>query len=234
MASQNGKYLLLYSTTDGHTKTIMDTMAKQIMEEAKVHCDVCDMKDGDKYDLGTYSKVMLGASIRYGYFSTALDTYVAHHIDELNAMPSAFFGVNLTARKADKNTALTNAYTRKFLQKTPWVPQLSGVFAGALWYPRYSFLDRVMIQFIMKVTGGETDATKEVVYTDWDAVRNFASDFVKLPETSPPRSKPAHSAEASSLSSYRTGARVALAVVGISAAVVLGRRLMLAKRQQIN
>nr|AEM25292.1 protoporphyrinogen oxidase [Crithidia acanthocephali] len=231
MTSQNNnKYLMLYSTTDGHTKTIMDTMAKQIMEEAKVHCDVVNLDDGEKYDLGAYAKVMLGASIRYGYFSKAFHAYTAKHADELNSMPSAFFGVNLTARKEDKNTAMTNAYTRKFLNQSMWVPSLSGVFAGALWYPRYGLFDRVMIQFIMKVTGGETDATKEVVYTDWDAVRKFASDFAKLPATSPPRSKPAGAAEASRLSAYGTGARVALAVVGISAAVVVGRRLILAKR----
>lgn len=230
MSSQNEKYLMLYSTTDGHTKTIMDTMARQIMEEAKVQCDVVDMRDGDKYDLGVYAKVMLGASIRYGFFSSTLYNYSAKHVEELNSMPSAFFGVNLTARKPDKNTAMTNAYTRKFLDQTEWVPQLSGVFAGALWYPRYNFFDRVMIQFIMKVTGGETDATKEIVYTDWDAVRRFASDFVKLPATAPPRSKPAKAAETSRMSNCGTGARVALAVIGISAAVVLSRKLILAKR----
>ncbi|KPI82654.1 protoporphyrinogen oxidase-like protein [Leptomonas seymouri] len=230
MSSGIEKYLMLYSTTDGHTKTIMDAMAKHIMQETKVQCDVVNMTDGDKYNLAKYTKVMLGASIRYGFFSTTLHTYTANHANELNAMPSAFFGVNLTARKADKNTALTNAYTRKFLDQTKWVPQLSGVFAGALWYPRYSFFDRLMIQFIMKVTGGETDATKEVVYTDWDAVRKFASDFVKLPATGPPRTKPSKSVESPSFAKCSICACVVLALVGTSVAVVFGRRLILAKR----
>ncbi|KPA81928.1 protoporphyrinogen oxidase-like protein [Leptomonas pyrrhocoris] len=230
MSSPNGKYLMLYSTTDGHTKTIMDTMAKHIMEEAKVQCDVVDMRDGDKYELAAYEKVMLGASIRYGFFSRTLHTYTTHHVDELNSMPSAFFGVNLTARKTSKNTAMTNAYTRKFLDQSMWVPQLSGVFAGALWYPRYNFFDRVMIQFIMKVTGGETNTTKEIVYTDWDAVHKFATDFVQLPATAIPRSKPATSVPPASVANYDNGARVALVVVGISAAIIFGRRLILAKR----
>ena len=37
-----------------------------------------------------------------------------------------------------------------------------GVFAGALLYPRYKWIDRVMIQLIMKITNGETDTTKEI------------------------------------------------------------------------
>jgi menaquinone-dependent protoporphyrinogen oxidase len=44
---------------------------------------------------------------------------------------------------------------------------MSAVFAGALRYPRYRWYDRFMIRLIMKMTGGETDTRKEVVYTDW-------------------------------------------------------------------
>jgi menaquinone-dependent protoporphyrinogen oxidase len=44
------------------------------------------------------------------------------------------------------------------------------VFAGALRYPRYRWYDRFMIRLIMKMTGGETDTSKEVVYTDWQQV----------------------------------------------------------------
>lgn len=230
MTSHSEKYLMLYSTTDGHTKTIVETIAKQVTAETNTQCDVVDLKDSDHYDLSAYAKVLLGGSIRYGHFNSLLVNYAEKNAGKLNAMPSAFFGVNLTARKAEKNTAMTNAYTRKFLERSPWVPQLSGVFAGALWYPRYGLLDRLMIQFIMKVTGGETDSTKEVVYTDWTLVQKFASDFAKLPASSPPRLKAAKAASTSTLAGYGNGVRVALAAVGISAAVVLGRKFILAKR----
>ncbi|MNN88770.1 Protoporphyrinogen IX dehydrogenase [menaquinone] [compost metagenome] len=92
-------------------------------------------------------------------------------------MPSAFFSVNLTARKADKRSPQTNAYTRKFLLSSPWQPKQCAVFAGALRYPRYRWFDRVMIQLIMRMTGGETDTSKEVEYTDWQQVDRFAQEF---------------------------------------------------------
>lgn len=34
-----------------------------------------------------------------------------------------------------------------------------------------------MIQFIMRITGGETDTSKEVEYTDWQKVEAFADQF---------------------------------------------------------
>ena len=37
-----------------------------------------------------------------------------------------------------------------------------------------------MIQLIMRITGGETDSSKEVEYTDWDQVTAFARDFAVL------------------------------------------------------
>lgn len=230
MTSQGPKYLMLYSTTDGHTKTIMDTIAKQLADETKARCDVVDIKDGNSYVLAHYEKVLLGASIRYGHFSAAFINYVKQHHSELSVMPSAFFSVNLTARKSDKNTAMTNVYTRKFLNQSPWSPQLVGVFAGALWYPRYNFFDRVLIQLIMKVTGGETDSTKEIVYTDWAAVRRFACDFAALPLTVPPRPKTSAAKGPNGVLRSGNGARCLLAIVGVSAAVVVGTRIIASKR----
>ncbi len=37
-----------------------------------------------------------------------------------------------------------------------------------------------MIKLIMKMSGGETDTRKEVVYTDWEQVANFAREIAHL------------------------------------------------------
>lgn len=50
----------------------------------------------------------------------------------------------------------------------------------ALRYPRYRWYDRFMIKLIMKMSGGETDTRKEVVYTDWEQVANFAREIAHL------------------------------------------------------
>jgi len=112
---------------------------------------------------------------------------------------------------------MTNAYTRKFLDKSPWKPYLCGVFAGALFYPRYTFYDRWLIQFIMSITGGETDRTKEIAYTNWAAVEAFSRDFANMPLTVTPRPKEERKKE-SAISVPRIGLFL---VVGISSTAAL-------------
>ncbi|MBI6549797.1 menaquinone-dependent protoporphyrinogen IX dehydrogenase [Xenorhabdus lircayensis] len=172
-------YLLLYSTQDGQTKKIIICIAENL-RRAGIECDLRDLATVKQINLMPYQKVMIGASIRYGHFNSVLHKFITRHQQQLNQMPTAFFGVNLTARKPEKRTPETNAYVRKFLIKSPWQPDLCGVFAGALLYPRYRWLDRIMIQLIMRMTGGETDTTKEIEYTDWEQVDYFSEAFLQM------------------------------------------------------
>ncbi|SFU94698.1 menaquinone-dependent protoporphyrinogen IX dehydrogenase [Xenorhabdus koppenhoeferi] len=172
-------YLLLYSTQDGQTKKIITRIAENLRRSG-VECDLRDLATVKQISLAPYQKVMVGASIRYGHFNSVLHQFVICHQKQLNQKTTAFFGVNLTARKPEKRTAETNAYVRKFLMKSPWRPDLCNVFAGALLYPRYRWLDRIMIQFIMRMSGGETDTTKEIEYTDWAQVDRFSNEFLQI------------------------------------------------------
>ncbi|OKO98427.1 menaquinone-dependent protoporphyrinogen IX dehydrogenase [Xenorhabdus eapokensis] len=172
-------YLLLYSTQDGQTKKIITRIAENL-RRAGIECELRDLSTVKQVNLMPYQKVMVGASIRYGRFNSVLHNFVIRHQKQLNQIPTAFFGVNLTARKPEKRTPETNAYVRKFLIKSPWQPDICGVFAGALLYPRYRWLDRIMIQFIMRMTGGETDTTKEIEYTDWKQVDHFSEKFLQI------------------------------------------------------
>ena len=169
------KALILYSSRDGQTRSIASYIANKLQDTLR--CDVIDLLQADNIDLTQYQQVLIGASVRYGHFHPTLGKFVKRHAEQLNRMPSAFFSVNLTARKADKRSPQTNAYPRKFLLASPWQPKQCAVFAGALRYPRYRWLDRVMIQLIMRMTGGETDTSKEVEYTDWQQVDRFAQEF---------------------------------------------------------
>ncbi|MBT0727603.1 menaquinone-dependent protoporphyrinogen IX dehydrogenase [Rosenbergiella australiborealis] len=168
------KTLLLYLTRDGQTHKIAQAIAQTIgSEQVELH----DLMTLSVVDWSQYDKVIIGASIRYGHFAPQLMTFVQQYTNELNERCSAFYSVNLTARKPEKSTPETNVYTQKFLTASPWQPDEVAVFAGALRYPRYRWFDRFMIGLIMKMTGGETDKTKEVDYTQWDKVREFANTF---------------------------------------------------------
>ena len=173
------KTLILFSTRDGQTHEIANTIAAEL-SGLGVESDVIDLNNAQPVRWESYERVVIGASIRYGHFSPVLDSFVKQHRETLSQMPSAFFSVNLVARKPEKNTPETNSYTQKFLTRSPWQPNACAVFAGALRYPRYRWFDRLMIQLIMKMTGGETDTRKEVVYTDWQQVSVFAREIAQL------------------------------------------------------
>ncbi|CUX96785.1 menaquinone-dependent protoporphyrinogen IX dehydrogenase [Candidatus Doolittlea endobia] len=172
------KTLIIYLSHDGQTHKIARAIGSYFTNCCE--CDVVDLRLAQDLDLQRYQRVIAGASIRYGHFAADLGRFIVQHLDWLHSIPSAFYAVNLTARKPDKCTPNTNAYTRKFLATTPWRPDLCAVFAGALCYPRYRWFDRVIIQMIMRMTGGETDCTKEVEYTNWEQVSAFAGEVAKL------------------------------------------------------
>jgi len=173
------KTLILFSTRDGQTREIAAFIASELKEKG-IYTDLVNLNRTDVVDWSLYDRVVIGASIRYGHYHPALERFVKKHLQALASLPGAFFSVNLVARKAEKRTPQTNSYTRKFLLSSPWQPTLSAVFAGALRYPHYRWYDRIMIQLIMKMTGGETDTRKEVVYTDWQQVAGFAREIAQL------------------------------------------------------
>ncbi len=172
------KFLLLYSSHDGQTRQIMTHIRQRLEGGGTV--DFLDLHAAPPVKLSGYDAVLVGASIRYGHFSRVMRRYVSKHASELNGIPSAFMGVCLTARKPEKRTPETNIYLRKFLERTPWKPGLATAVAGALLYPRYKWYDRLAIQMIMRMTGGETDPSKEIIYTDWAQVDAFCDRFASL------------------------------------------------------
>nr|AEM25302.1 protoporphyrinogen oxidase [Strigomonas galati] len=184
------KYLILFSTTGGHTKVIAEAIADEVRaQESGAECTIQDIKvfmthntltSEGVVDMKHYDKVVLGASVRYNSFAQEVHQFVKQYQTHLNSIPSAFYVVDMVAYKEHRNTPETNPYSRRFLRASPWKPTKVAVFAGALYYPRYSFFDRNLIRCIMKLAGGETDPKTEKVYTDWDSVKAFAQEIVGL------------------------------------------------------
>ena len=148
--------LIIYSTTDGHTVEICERI-KQRLESTGAEVRMADLKDDPPLEAGTFDKIVIGASIRYGKHRPLVNDYIARNQEILEAHPNAFFSVNVVARKPEKNTPETNPYLQKFLKRISWEPQNLGVFAGKIDYPSLGLVDRQMIRLIMWMTKGPTD-----------------------------------------------------------------------------
>ena len=166
------KSLITYSTVDGQTKIISEKIA-QFATQSSV--DVFPISDN--IELGKYKTIIIGASIRYGKYRKEVYSFVEKNIEILDSKENAFFSVNVVARKPEKNTPETNPYLIKFLKKIKWKPKNLGVFAGKIEYPKYKFVDKYAIKFIMWITKGPTDTTKTYEFTDWKKVESFTKNL---------------------------------------------------------
>ncbi|GGN31128.1 MULTISPECIES: menaquinone-dependent protoporphyrinogen IX dehydrogenase [Marinomonas] len=172
--------LLIYATTDGHTKKISLKMQAFIESQGDAVTLVA-VEDATAQTLASHDKIVIGASIRYGKHQKIVADFITQHKDQLESKSSAFYTVNLVARKPEKCQPDTNPYIIKFLDQLHWQPALKGVFAGKLNYPKYGFIDRNMIRFIMWMTKGPTDPKTNMEFTDWQSVDRFAQAVCDMP-----------------------------------------------------
>ena len=169
------KVALLYQTREGQTVRILNVIKTQ-MEQCGFQTTVFDVGEPSaSIDLDNFDAFILGCSIRYGHHHKKFCQFVERNYQTLNSRPSFFFSVDLTARKPQRSRPDNNRYLQKYLARTRWQPDLVDVFAGALLYSRYGLFSRLAIQLIMKLTGGSTDTSKDIEYTDWRRVDKFCS-----------------------------------------------------------
>jgi menaquinone-dependent protoporphyrinogen oxidase len=168
------RILIVYSTTDGHTLRICERL-RELIEPLGHQVTLVPVAQARDAELGIYDKIVVGASIRYGRHRPAVVDFMNRNAGLLNRKPGAFFSVNVVARKPEKNQPHTNPYVRKLLRRMAWQPREVGVFAGKIDYPKYGFLDRLVIRFIMWITRGPTDPKAVVEFTDWRQVEAFAN-----------------------------------------------------------
>ncbi len=173
------KILILYSTTDGHTIEICKHI-RQTLSDRGDEVELRDLREDPSLEPGTFDKIVIGASIRYGKHQPLVSEFIANNQSTLEQHPNAFFSVNVVARKPEKNTPETNPYLQKFLKKIDWQPQNLCVFAGKIDYPSLGFFDKHMIRLIMWITKGPTDPTLTVEFTDWDKVTEFGNRVAEM------------------------------------------------------
>ena len=164
--------LLIYSTVDGQTEAICKRMASCAKNTSVDVMSISNVKN-----LDDYKTIIIGASIRYGKYRNEVYNFINENSLLLESKKNAFFSVNVVAGKPEKNTPDTNPYVIKILEKINWKPKNIEVFAGKIDYPKYKFIDKYAIKFIMWITKGPTDTSQSYEFTDWNKVETFAENL---------------------------------------------------------
>ena len=172
------KILILYSSIDGHTKKICSFISSKLKKNHIIEMNEINNEEDFKFYF--YDFIIIGASIRYGTYRKSFLKFINENHIELQKSKTAFFSVNIVARKSEKNSINTNPYIKKFLKLSKWTPNIIEVFAGKLDYPKYNFFNKNIIKFIMWITNGPTNTNNVVEFTNWNDVEKFTNNINKF------------------------------------------------------
>jgi menaquinone-dependent protoporphyrinogen oxidase len=173
---------LFYATRDGQSRRIAERIADRLADHgicALPH-DLASPTSIPPSGLAAARLVVVVAAVRYGRPLPEADQFLASYRTLRDPPRLVLLLVNLTARKPGKDTVEGNAYLRKSIVRHRLAPAFALAIAGRLDYSRYGWLDRQLIRFIMKLTGGPTDLTACIEFTPWDVVDDVALRIVAL------------------------------------------------------
>ena len=172
------KLLIAYTTYDGHTAKIAERIASALRDN-DCAVEVCDIaRSQPERPVHEYDGAFAGGPLHGGKHPRQLPRFVSENREALKDRPSAFFSVSLSAAGNEEQQADATRCLNELLEETGWKPSATAIVAGALLYRNYGFFKRWKMKMIVKRGGtGDTDTSRNYVYTDWNAVDDFARRF---------------------------------------------------------
>lgn len=161
----------------GQTMKIGNEIARTLRHSG-IATEVREIEIVSSTDFQANEVVIIGAPIYLGGHGNKLIRLVRNNVaifDEEANRVTAFFSVSLSAAGTGQQQQDAWRCVEEFLAKCNWKPSLTEIFAGGLPYREYNWFTRWMMKRVVRKAGGDTDASKDHEYTDWNRVRNFAS-----------------------------------------------------------
>ncbi len=171
--------LIVYATTEGHTRKIAQTIGGQI-RAAGHDTEIVDSADiRPDLTLRVFDGFVLLGSLHQGFHQRSLVHFVKAHAEDLSKAPSAFLSVSLTAahKEGDHQDELDKC-AEVFFEQTGWRPTVWAPVAGALKYLEYDWLKRMVLRAISKSAGGDIDTSQDYEYTNWAELEQFIGRFL--------------------------------------------------------
>lgn len=170
--------LIVYASLEGQTAKIAGRIAEQLRNEC--HHVITQKADklSDDFRINAYDAAIIGGPVHMNHYPKQLKKFVKQYRNWLNNHTSALFTVcmAINSQRPESRQEAEN-YQNNFTQETQWQPSQSAIFAGAVKYTQYGFLTRLIMKFISKREGGNTDTSQDHEYTDWNEVMKFTKLF---------------------------------------------------------
>jgi menaquinone-dependent protoporphyrinogen oxidase len=169
------KLLIVYGTTDGHTRRIAQRIA-DVGKEFGHTPFVVDAAARPVLARSDADAIIVCAPIRKQRHPKAVRDFVRINRRLLQHLPSAFFSVSLSVAGGDEKGP--RKIVDAFLKETGWHPAMVRLVAGALMYRRYGWWTRRVMQLIAWRAGGDTDTRHNYEYTDWQRLAEDVEEFL--------------------------------------------------------
>jgi menaquinone-dependent protoporphyrinogen oxidase len=177
---------VFYATTEGQTRRIAEEIASTIRRRGFTSDAIEISASMPPIDWERIAGAVVGGSIHIGKHQKALTSFVARELARLNATPTAFFSVSLSA--GSSHAAEVDAARKladDFVKRAGWKPRRVVCFAGKLAYSQYGLITRQLMRLIAWREGGPTDTHRDYDLTDWAEVRRLALAFATDLEGTP-------------------------------------------------
>lgn len=166
------KVLILYGTTDGHTRTIASAISSDL--ERRGHevttVDVSEPLPG--IVLNGFDLCILAASVRQKQYAEAVMTFAGSNSQILNQMLSAFVSVSLAAAFPEGRSD-AESYVKELLCATGWNPVMVHHAAGALHRSSYDYFQEQIVRHVVLKGRGSKIKSGNHEFTDWRGVERF-------------------------------------------------------------
>ena len=172
------KALIAYGTTEGQTRKIAEHVAERVGAlggAAQLHNSE---RHAAELRVGDHDVAIIVASIHQQAHQATVARFVVAHLDALQALPTLFLSVSLSAAFDDKRAEAQN-YVDTFLTETGWTPTATHLVAGALRPSQYDYFEQEIVERVV-LKGHESEAGEgDRELTDWDDLTEAVTAFLK-------------------------------------------------------
>lgn len=162
------RILVAYATRAGSTSEVAQAIAETLRQEG-LHVDL--RRARKVADVSPYRAVVLGAPMRAFRWMPEAMRFLRRHREALSRIPVAYFVVCMTLMEdTEENRRLVESWMEP--ARAIREPVRMGLFAGKMDYSRLSFVERFIVQRMVKVPEGD--------HRDWEAIRSWAREVADV------------------------------------------------------
>lgn len=168
--------LIAYASTEGQTRKIAEHVAGHLRTGGH-EVTIYDCAHNPlEQDFDRHDAYIVAGSVHQAHHQERLVAFVRAHRAQLEAKPSAFLSVSLSAAFSD-DASEVESYIDGFVDASGWRPAEVLAVAGALRFSEYDFFKEQIIRHLVMRDRDLPSGPGNFEFTDWDALDTFIDRF---------------------------------------------------------